>query len=156
MIKHKLTALLIATSLGFLAVGCSTQSGQSVKTEPVGTKPSPVASATKKPVQVPAYQSEESAKTLPPTLSPEMFTGEVRAAYEVAKRIPETIAQLPCFCRCDRSMKHKSLHSCYVDDHAVRCGICINSAMKAYKLQLEKKMTPTQIREELIAEYKNH
>ena len=155
MNKHTLIVLLIAASLGLLVFGCSRESFQT-KTESAGTKPKPVESATPKPVQVPAYQSAESANNLPPTLPPEMFSENVRAAYEVAKRIPKTLAQLPCFCHCDRTLKHKSLHSCYVDDHAASCGICMNSAMKAYKLQMEKKMTPDQIREELIAEYKNH
>lgn len=107
------------------------------------------------PKPVPAFQGPEGAKTLEKTLDPAMFSGSVRSAYQVVKEIPETIAQLPCYCRCDTGMGHKSLHTCFVDDHAASCGICTNSALKAYKLQKERKMTPEQIREELIAEYKN-
>lgn len=102
---------------------------------------------------MPAFQSEESAKNLPATLSPEIFKGETKAAYTVVKEIPDTIAQLPCYCRCDKAMGHKSLHTCYVDDHAAQCGVCMNSALKAYKLKKEKKMTAAQIREQLAAEY---
>ena len=102
---------------------------------------------------MPAYQSELSAKDLPPTLAPEKFQGTIRAAYAAVKEIPETIAQLPCYCRCDKEFGHKSLHSCYVDDHATQCGVCMNSALKAYKLKKEKKMTAAQIREQLAAEY---
>lgn len=105
------------------------------------------------PKPVPAFQSPEGAKKLPKTLDASLFTGSVKMAYQVVSEIPETIAQLPCYCRCDRSMGHKSLYSCYLDDHAANCGICMNSALKAYKLQKEKKMSPEQIREELIAEY---
>jgi len=105
------------------------------------------------PKPIPAFQSPESAKTLPKILDASLFTGSVKAAYQVVGEIPETIAQLPCYCHCDRGMGHKSLYSCYVDDHAAGCGICINSAMKAYKLQKEKKMSVEQIRQELIAEY---
>jgi hypothetical protein len=107
------------------------------------------------PKPVPAFQSVEGTKDLPKTLDPSIFAGSVRSAYQVVKEIPETIAQLPCYCRCDTGMGHKSLHTCFVDDHAANCGICTNSALKAYKLQKEKKMTPEQIRDELIAEYKN-
>ena len=102
---------------------------------------------------MPAYQSELSAKNLPLTLAPELFKGTIRTAYAAVMEIPETIAQLPCYCRCDKEFGHKSLHSCFVDDHATQCGICTNSALKAHKLKKEKKMTAAQIRQELAAEY---
>jgi hypothetical protein len=105
----------------------------------------------KKPV--PAYQGKESLKKLDPTLSPDLFQGEVRAAYAAVREIPKTIAQLPCFCRCDTSVGHKSLYSCFQDDHGANCGICVNSALKAYKLEKEQKLSPDEIRAELIREY---
>lgn len=101
---------------------------------------------------MPAFQSEESAKNLPATLSPDIFKGETKAAYAAVREIPETIAQLPCYCHCDKEMGHKSLHSCFVDDHASQCGVCMNSALKAYKLKKEK-MSVKQIRDALEAEY---
>jgi hypothetical protein len=109
--------------------------------------------ASKPKPRVPAFQSAESAKNLPPTLAPEMFQGTVRAAYAAVREIPETIAQLPCYCHCDRSVGHKSLYSCFVDDHGANCGICMNEALTAYKLQKEQKLSPEQIREKIIAEY---
>ena len=102
---------------------------------------------------MPAYQSEASAKNLPPTLEPEMFKGTIRTAYAAVREIPETIAQLPCYCHCDKAFGHKSLYSCFIDDHAMQCGICTNSAIKALKLKKEKNMTAAQIRQELAAEY---
>lgn len=102
---------------------------------------------------VPAYQGESSLASLGPTLSPDLYKGQTRAAYAAVREIPKTIAQLPCFCRCDKSIGHKSLYSCFEDDHAAACGICMNSALKALKLQKEQKMTPDQIRAELIKEY---
>ena len=105
----------------------------------------------KKPV--PAYQSKDSIAKLEPTLSPDLFQGEVKAAYAAVREIPKTIAQLPCFCRCDTSVGHKSLYSCFQDDHGANCGICVNSALKAYKLEKEQKMSADEIRAELIKEY---
>lgn len=52
-----------------------------------------------------------------PTLSPERFNGKVKKAYEIARAIPEVLDQLYCYCQC-QSIGHKSLLSCYVDDHA--------------------------------------
>lgn len=140
---------------GALAViSCNSVSDDAIK----GKKPTEVSTTNQaapiKPKQpVPAYQGEEGIKTLKPTLSPDMFQGQIKAAYAAVKEIPKTIAQLLCYCHCDRSMGHKSLHSCFEDDHAAGCGICMNSALKAYKLEKEKKMTPDQIRAELIKEY---
>jgi hypothetical protein len=52
-----------------------------------------------------------------PTLAPERFSGKIRDAYAIARAIPEVLDQLYCYCSC-QSIGHKSLLSCYVDDHA--------------------------------------
>src|SRR5688572_18123706 len=52
---------------------------------------------------VPAhYKTAPSRASLGPTLEPEKFTGLTRDAYRAVKQIPVTIAQLPCYCHCDR------------------------------------------------------
>ena len=105
-------------------------------------------------VRVPAHYEEPlSLSSLGATLSPEQFSGLTRAAYQAAKKIPQTIAQLPCYCHCDRSLGHKSLHSCFEDDHAAHCAVCAGEALMAYRLQTEQRMNPAQIRERIIAEY---
>jgi Protein of unknown function with PCYCGC motif len=53
-----------------------------------------------------------------PTLSPQMFTGRVRSAYEIARAIPEVLDRLYCYCRCRENFGHKNLLTCYVDTHA--------------------------------------
>jgi hypothetical protein len=104
--------------------------------------------------RVPAYETSPAAlKSLPPTLAPETFTGRRRAGYEAARAIPETLAQLPCYCHCDRGFGHKSLHSCFVDDHGANCSICLDEALLAYQLQTEQKLKPEQIRERIVAQY---
>jgi hypothetical protein len=85
-------------------------------------------------------------------LPAEDFTGKTRAAYRVAKEIPETLAQLPCYCHCDRGMGHKSLHSCFEDDHAAHCAVCVDEALLADRLQ-KSGLTPAQIREKIVAQY---
>lgn len=55
------------------------------------------------------------------TLDPMMFSEpQVREAYTAAKKIPWIMDSIYCYCRCKESpvFKHKSLLSCYVDDHA--------------------------------------
>ena len=50
-----------------------------------------------------------------PTLSPQMFSGKVRRAYQIARTIPEVLDGLYCYCRCRENSGHKNLLSCYVD-----------------------------------------
>jgi uncharacterized protein with PCYCGC motif len=103
--------------------------------------------------RVPAFfRVPPSENSLPPTLTPEAFTGNVRLAYQAAQEIPETLAQIPCYCHCDMSKGHKSLHSCFEDQHGENCGICIGEALMARTLQRQG-LTPAQIRERVINAY---
>jgi uncharacterized protein with PCYCGC motif len=70
-----------------------------------------------------------------------------------APEIPQTIAQMPCYCHCDRGMGHKSLYSCFQDDHASHCGTCVNEALLAFKLEKEGKLTPAQIRDRIVQQF---
>lgn len=105
------------------------------------------------PARVPAFQTAVASKDLGPTLAPDKFIGKTREAYRVAKQIPATLAQLPCYCECDRGFGHKSLHSCFEDDHASHCAVCVDEALLAYQLQTQNKMTPEQVRQRIIEKY---
>lgn len=105
---------------------------------------------------VPAYFEEApSRSTLGPTLAPERFTGLTRDAYRAVREIPVTIAQMPCYCHCDRGMGHKSLYSCFEDDHAAHCAVCVNEALVALRLEKEEKLTAPQIRERIMEQFGN-
>jgi Protein of unknown function with PCYCGC motif len=103
---------------------------------------------------IPAFLAVPPSKTsLAPTLDPANFTGITRDAYRAVREIPVTIAQLPCYCHCDKGFGHKSLYSCFEDDHASHCDVCVREALLALQLQKEQKMTPEQIREAIIEKY---
>jgi len=55
---------------------------------------------------------------LPKTLDPNLIKGKDRKGYQVAKEIPEILAQLPCFCGCE-AVGHENLLDCFVDEHGV-------------------------------------
>lgn len=73
------------------------------------------------------------------TLPPENFTGVTAQAYQAAKEIPEVLDSLYCYCDCEKHFWHKSLLTCYVDEHAENCDICINEALSAYELHRQGK-----------------
>ena len=104
---------------------------------------------------IPAYStSAPKPGELLPILPPDQRVGENFKypyqvhAYELAAKIPGVIAQLPCYCYCER-IGHKSLHTCYESDHGAHCGICMKEVYYAYQ-QTKVKKTPAQIREGII------
>jgi len=149
-----IAAVIVAVAIGAVALLRQAQPARSTSERPrVAQQPVP-----------PAQQPPHSAERIPahyevppvslgPTLPPERFIGPTRDAYRVAREIPQILAQLPCYCHCDQSVGHKSLHSCFEDEHAASCAVCVGEALTAYKLQKEQGLTPAQMRERIIAEY---
>jgi len=70
-------------------------------------------------------------------------------AYELAAKIPNVIYQQPCYCRCDRSVGHKSLHSCFESVHGAHCAACMKELFYTYE-QNKSGKTAAQIREGII------
>ena len=71
----------------------------------------------------PSAQKDESLRRgeTRTTMDPGAFNDpQVRKAYQVAKEIPWVLDSIYCYCKCEESpvFKHKSLLSCYVDNHA--------------------------------------
>jgi hypothetical protein len=152
--KIKIALTITLAIAANLAAGCGGQAPPVTKTHSSHSETAnrTATQATPSQARVPAFQDAKSAAYLPPTLQPEQFYGPTREAYRVVREIPETIAQLPCYCHCDMSFGHKSLHTCFVDNHASQCAVCVNEALIAYNLQ-KSGMTPPQIRERIIAQY---
>ncbi|MGH9929343.1 MAG: CYCXC family (seleno)protein [Pyrinomonadaceae bacterium] len=156
--KNKVLLVVLVIAVLTLAAFIMTRQNQTqtrVGTPALGNKPTDArqprsSSATK---LVPAYyETAPSLNSLASTLPPEQFSGKAREAYQAVKMIPQTIAQMPCYCHCDRSIGHKSLHSCFEDGHATSCATCIDEALLVYKLQ-KSGLTAQQIRERIIAEF---
>jgi len=99
------------------------------------------------------FEVPPSKSSLGPTLDPASFTGITRDAYHAAREIPVTLAQLPCYCHCDQGFGHKSLYSCFQDDHASHCDVCVREALLALKLEKEQKLTAAQIRDTIVTQY---
>jgi Protein of unknown function with PCYCGC motif len=99
----------------------------------------------------PYFEDPGAAGVLLPTKDPATVTPHATAGYVVAQKDPELLTQLPCFCYCDR-MGHKSLHDCFVSEHAESCDICLKEAVEGEQMK-NQGMTAQEIRSVIIAKY---
>ena len=82
------------------------------------------------------FEDPAEAHPLPVTLPPSQFTNTgIAHTYEIAKEIPEVLAQQPCLCGCDNtSDDHRSLLDCFIDEHASTCMVCMKEAVYAEQM----------------------
>ena len=75
--------------------------------------------------------------TLPPERFSKGYEPAVSQGYAIARRYPETLDRLHCFCECAESptFRHKTLLTCFTDLHAAGCGICLSEARLAAQLK---------------------
>jgi hypothetical protein len=103
--------------------------------------------------EIPAYHPSAPLKvsSLPPILSGSKLTGENFRypwqvhVYQDAAKVSSVLYQLPCNCRCDRSLGHTSLRSCFEGVHGTECSTCAKEGLFAYQ-QTKLGKTPMQIR----------
>jgi hypothetical protein len=86
------------------------------------------------------------------TLDPDQFVGPAKQAYQVAEKNPALLAQLHCYCGCDRVYGHQNLLDCYRGDHGSKCEICIGEALMAQQLS-EQGSPVDQIRDAIRRQY---
>jgi len=89
----------------------------------------------------------ERRQTLPPERFSKGFEPGVAQAYAIARRHPETLDRIHCFCECAESpmYRHKTLLTCFTDLHAAGCGICLSEARLAAQLK-EKGLSDAEVK----------
>ena len=100
-------------------------------------------SGAKKAIPAPAQNSCKTCVERRPILDGRLFSDtriyepEAKPAYEVAHKLPATLDRLHCFCECAENPQfhHKTLLTCFTDNHAAGCGICIREALMASDLK---------------------
>jgi len=154
---------IIAFGVVLIAIVTFALLGGKEKAQPQPETPKPVTAVPKE--QTPAASTESKSAdfkmppfytnlenvTLPPIKDPSTVDPAAKASYVVAKKDPQLIAQLPCFCYCER-WGHTSLHDCFVSEHAETCDICMKEALHADQLA-KQGMSPVEIRETIVAEF---
>ena len=86
---------------------------------------------TMRPTADPAAANAKSQRV---TLDPARFFGEARTAYTVAEQKPALLAQLHCYCGCDKELGHQNLLDCFRTEHGSHCPVCTGEAVEAAKL----------------------
>ena len=88
------------------------------------------------------------------TMSPSYFSRDARAraAYQVAKDIPEVLAELPCFCGCMSAYGHENNLFCFRDEHGSGCSVCEDIALDARDMH-NKGMSIDRIKEATREKY---
>lgn len=92
-----------------------------------------------------------------PVLPASNFTGRVAKTYQYAAEIPRAIDGLYCYCKCKENpmFKHKTLLTCFTNNHAADCDICMHEAEMAWDLTKQGK-TPKEIRTAVDDWYEKH
>jgi hypothetical protein len=88
--------------------------------------------------------------------SPLRYAGYPRIAevYEMAAQIPHVLDGLYCHCDCSKHSDHRSLLTCFQDEHGAACDVCLTEAALAYRMIGEGKSLK-QIRRAVDALYKH-
>jgi hypothetical protein len=100
----------------------------------------------------PAYYTVAPHRAAHPLLAGDQLTGPYFQhpyqviAYQMAAKVEKVLYYQPCYCRCDRALLHKSLHSCFEGTHGAECATCMRQAIFTYQ-QTKAGKTPEQIRD---------
>jgi hypothetical protein len=63
----------------------------------------------------------------------------IAEVYTMAARIPSVLDGLYCHCDCSRHSGHRSLLTCFQDDHGAACEVCLTEAALAYQMTQDGK-----------------
>ena len=102
--------------------------------------------------RIPPFLENPEPGALAPILDPSLVPPHAQDGYIVARNHPTLLAQLPCFCYCDK-FGHRSLHDCFESDHAAGCDICLKEALEAEQMNREG-LSADEIRGVIIEKYR--
>jgi hypothetical protein len=101
--------------------------------------------------EMPPFREDPDAAPLTATLDPAAVPPAAQQGYIVAQQKPKLLAQMPCFCYCNR-FGHTSLHDCFTTNHAQECDICLKEAIEADQMD-HMGLSPQEIRAVIVSKY---
>jgi hypothetical protein len=58
----------------------------------------------------------------------------IAEVYQMVAQIPEVIDGIYCHCDCSKHSDHRSLLTCFQDDHGAACDVCLTEAALAFRM----------------------
>lgn len=78
----------------------------------------------------------------------------IAQVYAMVAEIPEVIDGIYCHCDCSKHSDHRSLLTCFQDDHGAACDVCLTEAALAFRMVGEGRSLK-EIRKAVDALYKH-
>jgi hypothetical protein len=78
----------------------------------------------------------------------------IQQVYEMAAEIPAVLDGIYCHCDCSKHSGHRSLLTCFQDDHGAACDVCLAEAALAFQMVGEGRSLK-EIRKAVDALYKH-
>ena len=72
-------------------------------------------------------------------MSSAFYTGKAAEAYRIAAEIPKVIDSQFCYCYCKKNHQHKTLLTCFTNQHGSKCDTCIDEVLYSYELYKQRK-----------------
>jgi hypothetical protein len=103
------------------------------------------------------HPTPRTGLTAADVVSHERYAAYPRIAevYAMAAEIPTILDGLYCHCDCSSHSDHRSLLTCFQDDHGAACDVCLTEAALAFKMVGDGKSLK-QIRRAVDALYPGH
>ncbi|MBM7693164.1 hypothetical protein JOC77_002603 [Peribacillus deserti] len=90
---------------------------------------------------------------------------DMQTIYFAAAKNRELLEKMPCYCGCGDEAGHKNNYDCFIyenkkngnivwDDHATRCGVCLEIAAQSI-VDLQNGKSIKEIRQQVDEKYKN-
>lgn len=138
--RHDRKCLFLAASLASASLLASLAFARGPTASPRNRNASAKPTAKPTPAKAAANSCSaciERGAVLDPQLFARGFDPEVKPSYEAARKYPDTMDRIHCFCECKESPRehHKTLLTCFTNEHAAGCGICQREALLAAKLK---------------------
>ncbi|WP_027409103.1 PCYCGC motif-containing (lipo)protein [Anoxybacteroides tepidamans] len=107
-------------------------------------------------------ETTKSIDHLPSFLS--QYEEDMAVLYQQAAKHRELLESIPCYCGCGQSAGHKNNYDCFVhenkkdgsvvwDDHATKCGVCLEIAAESITAY-EQGKSIKEIRQMIDSKYK--
>ncbi|WP_010500880.1 PCYCGC motif-containing (lipo)protein [Paenibacillus elgii] len=149
MFRRRTTVVLASTALLLMLSACG------------GSKTAEESQARHQTPSGDLQEKTASLSTLPSFLDKQ--PEQMKKAYLVAAQTKDLLRNIPCYCGCSESAGHQSNMNCFIketasdgsvvwDDHATRCGVCLEIAVKSAQWQ-QQGQSAKDIREQIDKQY---